>query len=41
MGTVEAVASAMKKLQGAYSLVIMSPRKLMGARDPFGFTHYV
>ncbi len=36
--TVEkAVASAMKKLQGAYSLVIMSPRKLIGARDPFGF----
>lgn len=36
--TVEkAVASAMKKLQGAYALVIMSPRKLIGARDPFGF----
>ncbi|MCR5216261.1 MAG: amidophosphoribosyltransferase [Lachnospiraceae bacterium] len=32
-----AVASAMKKLQGAYSLVVMSPRKLIGARDPFGF----
>ena len=27
----------MKKLEGAYSLVIMSPRKLIGARDPFGF----
>ena len=36
--TVElAVAEAMKKLKGAYSLVIMSPRKLIGARDPFGF----
>lgn len=32
-----AVANAMKKLQGAYSLVIMSPRKLIGARDPYGF----
>jgi amidophosphoribosyltransferase len=33
----EAVGRAMKKLSGAYSLVIMSPRKLIGARDPFGF----
>lgn len=33
----EAVANAMKKLEGAYSLVIMSPRKLIGARDPYGF----
>lgn len=33
----EAVARAMKKIQGAYSLVVMSPRKLMGARDPYGF----
>ena len=32
-----AVLNAMKKLKGAYSLVIMSPRKLIGARDPFGF----
>ncbi len=32
-----AVAAAMAKLSGAYSLVIMSPRKLIGARDPFGF----
>lgn len=32
-----AVAVAMKKLKGAYSLVIMSPRKLIGARDPMGF----
>ncbi|MFW5633248.1 MAG: amidophosphoribosyltransferase, partial [Acetivibrio ethanolgignens] len=32
-----AVRNAMKKLKGAYSLVIMSPRKLIGARDPFGF----
>ena len=30
-----AVAKAMGKLKGAYSLVIMSPRKLIGARDPF------
>lgn len=37
-GTVEeAVGRAMDKIKGAYSLVIMSPRKLIGARDPFGF----
>ena len=29
-----AVANAMKKIVGAYSLVVMSPRKLIGARDP-------
>lgn len=33
----EAVARAMAKIRGAYALVIMSPRKLIGARDPFGF----
>jgi amidophosphoribosyltransferase len=33
----EAVGRAMDKIQGAYSLIIMSPRKLIGARDPFGF----
>lgn len=33
----EAVARAMRKIKGAYSLVVMSPRKLMGARDPYGF----
>ena len=33
----EAVRLAMKGLHGAYSLVIMSPRKLIGARDPYGF----
>lgn len=32
-----AVKNAMNKLKGAYSLVIMSPRKLIGVRDPFGF----
>ncbi|MDE6638901.1 MAG: amidophosphoribosyltransferase [Acetatifactor sp.] len=37
-GTVEeAVGRTMNRLKGAYSLVIMSPRKLIGARDPFGF----
>ncbi len=37
-GTVEeAVGRAMQKIKGAYSLVIMSPRKLIGARDPYGF----
>ena len=33
----EAVKNAMVKLKGAYSLVVASPRKLIGARDPFGF----
>ena len=28
---------AIKKIKGAFSLVVMSPRKLVGARDPFGF----
>ena len=37
-GAVEdAVKNAMKKIKGAYSLIVMSPRKLIGARDPFGF----
>ena len=33
----DAVVSAMKKIKGAYSLIVMSPRKLIGARDPYGF----
>ena len=33
----DAVAHAMGKIRGAYSLVIMSPRKLIAARDPYGF----
>ena len=33
----EAVKLAAKKIKGAYALVVMSPRKLIGARDPFGF----
>lgn len=33
----DAVKNAVKKLKGAFSLVVMSPRKLMGVRDPFGF----
>ena len=32
-----AVKNAMQKIKGAYSLVVMSPRKLIGARDPQGF----
>lgn len=32
-----AVAAAVKKIKGAFSLVVMSPRKLIGVRDPFGF----
>lgn len=33
----EAVAKAMSKIKGAYALVVSSPRKLIGARDPYGF----
>lgn len=33
----EAVVRAAQKMKGAYALVVMSPRKLIGARDPFGF----
>ena len=33
----EAVLSAMKRLEGAYSLVLVSPTKLIAARDPNGF----
>lgn len=33
----EAVRRAMMKLKGAYSLIVSSPRKLIGARDPLGF----
>ena len=32
-----AVVEAMRKLKGAYSLVLASPRKLIGVRDPLGF----
>lgn len=33
----EAISRAMTKIQGAYSLVIMSPKKLIAVRDPLGF----
>lgn len=33
----DAVNHACQKIKGAYSLVVMSPRKLIGARDPYGF----
>ena len=33
----EAVGKAADKLKGAYSLIVMSPRKLVGVRDPLGF----
>jgi amidophosphoribosyltransferase len=37
-GSIEmAVLQAMSAIQGAYSLVVMSPRKLIAARDPHGF----
>ena len=32
----EAVKRAMCKIKGAYALVLSSPRKMIGARDPFG-----
>ena len=33
----EALSRAMNRLEGAYSLVLMSPQKLICARDPHGF----
>ena len=33
----EAVSRAMNTLDGAYSLIMMSPQKLICARDPYGF----
>ena len=33
----EAVSRAMDKVKGAYSLAVMSPRKLIAVRDPIGF----
>ena len=32
----EAVLNSMDILRGSYALVVMSPRKLIGARDPYG-----
>lgn len=33
----EATVRALRKVQGSYSVVVASPRKLIGARDPWGF----
>ncbi len=33
----EAVYQTMKQIEGAYSLLVMSPQKLIAARDPHGF----
>lgn len=33
----DAVLNALRKVQGSYSLIVMSPRKLIGVRDPYGF----
>lgn len=33
----EAVEATMKVIEGAYALLVMSPRKLIAARDPYGF----
>lgn len=32
----DAVKNAMKKIKGGYALVVNSPRKMIGVRDPFG-----
>ena len=32
----EAIRKTVEKIRGAYGLVIMSPRKLIGVRDPYG-----
>ncbi|MBQ6257857.1 MAG: amidophosphoribosyltransferase [Clostridia bacterium] len=34
---VDALCRAMRRIQGAYSLVVMSPSKIIAARDPHGF----
>ncbi len=37
-GSIEkAVKNAMKRLKGAFSLIVMSPNKMVVARDPWGF----
>ncbi|HBE08277.1 MAG TPA: amidophosphoribosyltransferase [Lachnospiraceae bacterium] len=33
----DALSAASRKIRGAYSLILMSPRKLIGMRDPHGF----
>jgi len=33
----DAIRRAMQRLEGAYSLIVMSPRKMIAARDPNGF----
>ncbi len=33
----EAISKTMKTIKGAYSLIIISPKKLIGVRDPYGF----
>lgn len=33
----EAISKTMKKIKGAYSLIVISPKKLIGVRDPHGF----
>ncbi|HEX2986441.1 MAG TPA: amidophosphoribosyltransferase [Caproiciproducens sp.] len=33
----EAIHRALPKIQGSYSLIVMSPQKLIAARDPHGF----
>ena len=33
----KAVENALGRLRGAFSIVVMSPKKLIAARDPFGF----
>ncbi len=32
-----AVENAMERIQGGYALLVMSPKKLIAARDPYGF----
>ncbi|MCG8502001.1 MAG: amidophosphoribosyltransferase [Firmicutes bacterium] len=32
----EAINRVMKQIKGSYALIVMSPRKLIGARDPWG-----
>ncbi len=33
----DALVDALSKVQGAYSMVLLTPKKLVGVRDPYGF----
>ena len=36
-GVENSIAQTLRRIEGAYSLVIMTEKELIGARDPYGF----